>query len=92
MADPANRQPHRIFDLGDLRAWAQLEDAKRALDEQDALEARRFITFFGEDDQLAGEIDFDPPPGLTCLLKPYLKVPLQLDRYAYFLEVHDRNE
>lgn len=71
MANPVNRQGHRIFDLGELmtikRNLVHLAELRQALDEQDALVIRRYITVFGEDDEFVGEIDFDLQPGLHLL-------------------------
>lgn len=71
MAAPANRQPHRVFDLGELRTiqrtLTELAEARRALDEQDEAESRRYVAFYGEDDFLAGELDFEPHPGLSLV-------------------------
>lgn len=70
MAVPANRGPHRIFDLGDLRALkrihADLLASRRKIDEADAAMVRRYLTVF-EGEQFVGEVDFEIDPGLTRL-------------------------
>lgn len=68
MADPAHRVPHRIFDLGDLHRHQQLLDLQRKIDQRDAAAVRRYLGIYErEGDRFLGQLEFEPPPGLTRL-------------------------